>query len=218
MAYIYKITNKINGKSYIGKTELAEPKKRFKRHILDSRKEACKNRPLYRAFNKYGVDNFELQILEESENVSGLEVYYIEKYNTYGNKGYNATKGGDGKKLFDYKAIEDLIIAGLTTREITKKLNCGKHTVRNVAKAKQITLNVSKNGLQLQMEASKKTINQLSLEGKYIQTFDSYADAARWLKQNNYSTGAESGIRQKIGLVCNGKRVTAFKFKWEFKK
>ena len=218
MAYIYKITNKLNDKCYIGKTELSNPEKRFKQHVSDSKKERCKDRPLYRAFNKYGVDNFDFQILEETENASELEIYYIKKYNSYGRNGYNATKGGDGKRLFDYKVIEDLIIAGLTAREITEELNCGKDTVRNVAKAKQISLSPDKNNLQLQMEASKKAINQLSLEGKYIQSFDSYADAARWLKQNNYSTGAESGIRQKIGLVCNGKRVTAFKFKWEFKK
>ena len=38
MGYIYKITNKINNKKYIGKTEYAEPIKRFKEHISDSKK------------------------------------------------------------------------------------------------------------------------------------------------------------------------------------
>lgn len=43
MAYIYKITNKLNGKSYIGKTELNNPIDRYKEHIADSKKEMKKD-------------------------------------------------------------------------------------------------------------------------------------------------------------------------------
>ena len=52
MAYIYKITNLINGKVYIGKTSEKTIEERFKIHIKDSKKEHCEKRPLYDAMNK----------------------------------------------------------------------------------------------------------------------------------------------------------------------
>ena len=51
MAYIYKITNKINGKIYVGET--CNVNKRWKEHLHAAKKNICKNRPLYKAINKY---------------------------------------------------------------------------------------------------------------------------------------------------------------------
>lgn len=50
MSLIYKITNDVNGKIYVGKTEYSEDI-RFKQHINDSKKDRCKNRPFYKAIN-----------------------------------------------------------------------------------------------------------------------------------------------------------------------
>ena len=57
MAYIYKITNDINGKIYIGKT-YNSIEKRFKEHCKDRLKRKCEQRPLYSAMNKYGIEHF----------------------------------------------------------------------------------------------------------------------------------------------------------------
>lgn len=64
--------------------------------------------------NKYGVENFSLTVLKECsiEELSKYEMYYIDKLNTY-HYGYNATKGGDGKFLFDYDKIVELYKNGL---------------------------------------------------------------------------------------------------------
>lgn len=67
MSYIYKITNLINGKMYIGKTS-SSIEKRWREHISDSQKERCEKRPLYDAFNKYGIKNFQIEEVEEVEN------------------------------------------------------------------------------------------------------------------------------------------------------
>lgn len=64
MAYIYKITNTINNKLYIGKT-VNTIEKRFNQHKNESKTERSKKRPLYRAINKYGIENFEIEIIEE---------------------------------------------------------------------------------------------------------------------------------------------------------
>ena len=61
MSFIYKITNQINGKSYIGKTNLPSIQERFKEHISDSKRARMEKRPLYSAMNKYGIENFKIE-------------------------------------------------------------------------------------------------------------------------------------------------------------
>lgn len=76
MSYIYVITNEINGKQYVGKTN-DSVEKRFKEHINDSKKERCEKRPLYNAMNKYGAENFSISVLEEcsAEESANREIY-----------------------------------------------------------------------------------------------------------------------------------------------
>lgn len=109
MGYIYAITNKINGKQYVGKTTLTVAD-RWKQHIHDSKTRKGEIRPLYSAFKKYGIENFKIEELEKCSNdiLSDREIYWIDKLDTY-NNGYNATFGGDGKILYDYKKILTLI-------------------------------------------------------------------------------------------------------------
>jgi len=64
MSYIYAITNNINGKQYVGKTNFSL-QKRFQEHIRDSKQRIKEHRPLYNAFNKYGIENFSIKVLEE---------------------------------------------------------------------------------------------------------------------------------------------------------
>lgn len=97
MYKLYKITNSVNNKLYIGITKLSV-KQRWAQHIKDS---AIPTYPLHRAISKYGVDNFVVEILVESEDrsyISGLEEPAIQKYNSRAN-GYNVAKGGYGGDL-----------------------------------------------------------------------------------------------------------------------
>jgi len=93
--YIYKITNSINGKIYIGKTK--DVKNRWAKHIAMARKKV--NRYLYDAMNCYGYDNFTIEVIEEcdSASVDERERYYICLYDTTNKaNGYNMTLGGEG--------------------------------------------------------------------------------------------------------------------------
>lgn len=94
MTGIYKITNLINGNSYIGLSTHIED--RWKYHQTKYNWEREKDKTLYQAFIKYGVENFSFEILEEClpEELSEKEKFYINKYNTYKN-GYNMTAGGE---------------------------------------------------------------------------------------------------------------------------
>lgn len=93
MIGIYKITNKINQNSYIGQS--SNINKRWKNHIIASNNpnDKCYNYPLYRAFRKYGIENFSFEILEEcSQNeLNYKEIYWIKHFSPI----YNQTTGGD---------------------------------------------------------------------------------------------------------------------------
>lgn len=85
---IYKITNKINDFFYIGKTTKSA-EERFNRHFHNHKNG---NTYLYRAMRKYGFDNFQIEVLEQTELLNEREIYWIETLNPQ----YNMTKGGDG--------------------------------------------------------------------------------------------------------------------------
>lgn len=100
---VYRATNKINGKMYIGIT-CRKLKERIWQHKHESEKldSPTYNTPFKRAIRKYGIDNFNFEILEENLNqleASKKEIYYIKKFNTYCNyinsNGYNASSGGE---------------------------------------------------------------------------------------------------------------------------
>jgi hypothetical protein len=94
---IYRIFNINTGKSYIGKT-YSGFYRRLQQHINDTKR--YPNRPLYRAFNKYGINAFSAEILGEysQDILEDKEIQFISAYNSYGATGYNATLGGEGRR------------------------------------------------------------------------------------------------------------------------
>ena len=96
---IYKITNLINQKIYIGLTTCTL-KERWQNH-----KGCVKSDPrhLYRSMRKYGIENFKIEIVEETdslEKLAQLEDYYINLYNSRDpNVGYNLSAGGQTNQL-----------------------------------------------------------------------------------------------------------------------
>lgn len=92
MGLIYKITNKINGHSYIGKT-VQQIEDRFKGHLKSVR--SNQNGLLHKAIRKYGKDNFLIEILQdniENSELDKIEIKCIDEYEPY----YNMTAGGNG--------------------------------------------------------------------------------------------------------------------------
>ena len=100
MGYIYKITNKINEKVYIGLTTLTV-NDRWKGHLDSARRNNQK--PLYCAIRKYGIENFKIEEIDRTEDfakLGELERKYIEQYKSYDKHyGYNLTRGGEHNQL-----------------------------------------------------------------------------------------------------------------------
>jgi group I intron endonuclease len=114
---IYKITNVVNGKVYIGQSVNIE--KRFINHKSSAynSKNKSYDYPLPRAIRKYGFENFQFEILEECsiDELNDKERWYIAQYHAHGPRGYNQDDGGDQASHYN-KLSDDLV------SEIIKKL------------------------------------------------------------------------------------------------
>lgn len=135
---IYKITNKIDGKSYIGQSRNIE--KRWQAHRTKSFQENdhSYNTPFYRAIRKYGIDNFTFEIIEECKisELNEKEKYWIQKYDTFFN-GYNLTLGGDGGGSSVNKdniigIIKDLETTLMKHKDIAEKWNVSTEMVQGI--------------------------------------------------------------------------------------
>lgn len=95
---IYKITNKINNKIYIGQTT-ESLNKRWKRHISEYH---IRNMYISRAISKYGVDKFQIEEICQCFSIDELnekEIFYINAYNSLSPNGYNLKIGGKNSRL-----------------------------------------------------------------------------------------------------------------------
>lgn len=130
MGYIYKIINNINGKIYIGQTRFTIEERWYghKKAYINGKKY-----PLYLAFDKYGINNFSISVIEKCDNndLDLLEEYWIKYYDSY-NNGYNATTGGkSGRHLSEdlILKIKTLFENGKTITEISNILSIRRGTI-----------------------------------------------------------------------------------------
>lgn len=156
MIGIYKFTNKINGKVYIGQS--VNLKQRYAGHKSASfnEKAADYNTQFHQAARKYGWENFDYEILVEvSEEeyqknckiLDDLEKYFIEYYNSYKN-GYNATAGG--RENFDVEGAkgEKNGRALLTKQDVIYIRECYNNHVRFKTIYEEYKDRISRRGLE----------------------------------------------------------------------
>jgi group I intron endonuclease len=96
---VYKITNSLNGKSYVGQTTKKNPKKRWEHHKFESRTE--KHHPLYNSMRKNGIKNFTFRVIvrcdsqQQLDNAECMCIRVLKSLQTQ--SGYNLELGGHGR-------------------------------------------------------------------------------------------------------------------------
>lgn len=102
---VYKITNMINGKAYVGIT-IRKIERRISAHFAEANRGS--DLIIHRALKKYGIDCFSYDIIEKNkkwEELCELEKYYIKYFNCKKPNGYNLTDGGEG--ILGYKWTDE---------------------------------------------------------------------------------------------------------------
>ena len=211
MGFIYKVTNNINGKVYIGKT-VETVEQRWKEHLLMQRRSVAKDRTFYKALKKYGVSNFSLETLEEvnnSEQLNEREKYWIQYYHSYvGEKpcrGYNETKGGDGTLKYNYDLLCADYLKTHSYSQTARNMNCHMTTVRNACKC---------NHIDLPNKFAGRSINMLDDDRNVIDSFKSIRKAAEFIclfQNRNLQT-----VRKRLTYLVNHRQnQKAYGYYWE---
>lgn len=210
MGYIQKITNKVNGHVQIGQTNISV-EERFKAHCYCSfnhRQTKEKDEyfyPLHQAIRKYGIENFQLDILEECSQdlLNEREIYWIEYYNSYYN-GYNATLGGDGNSKYNYDEIVNFFLQNNYSISLTcQHFKIYDQVVYSALKSK----NIDYKALSRNKNIKSKTNNNKKI--KMVETniiFNSMSEINSYFKKK-----AGPNVRRCL----NGITEKAYGYHWE---
>lgn len=217
---IYKITNKILEKSYVGQSIHIED--RWKEHLWGKG-----NADLYVDFHKYGVENFTFEILEicNKELLLEREKYWIAFYDTYHN-GYNMNDGGDnshfaitktkkivycydldGNFITEYESLSEAERqTGIPNSNISRAISTGGRTQKylwSYEKLPHINKYKRKTG---KVPHKTKKVGQFSKTNELLEIYNSLIEAKE-------KTGISDA---SISQVCHQKRKTAGGFIWKF--
>lgn len=189
---IYKITNLVNGKLYVGSSVNLD--KRIYEHFRTLNKNEHSNIHLQRAFNKYGKENFVSEILDYVSHKSELkyrEQYWMDKYNW------------------------DMLYNIAPFAENTTGIPCSKETRKKIANSLKgkprptyVTAKINKT-LQEKYggQHNRKPVYQVDKNtDKILNRFDSIRLASK------YANGSESSIV----ACCKGKAKTCAGYKWKY--
>lgn len=217
---VYKHTNKINGKVYIGITHYSNPNKRwcgghgYNHSILFNR-----------AIVKYGWDSFTHEILYtglSKEEACNLERSLIEEYKKRGIS-YNIAKGGEGVESFaeetkeklrqytpwikgrrhDYKTREKIRAAA---KKLWKEKRETIIEAMKKAPRKKRTWIPNKEFRKFQSDRFSKAINCYDLFGHYLTTYKSSVEAEKVLKVD----------LSHIAEVVSGRRKSCGGYQWRY--
>ena len=200
--YIYKITNIIDGKSYIGVTSRTV-KDRLKGHLYKGLQDY---KYLHNAINKHGKDNFTVSILYENEDIEHtknvIEPLCIQIFNTHysGGCGYNLTYGGEGTRGYAHTKEAKSVIAEAARksaknrkpmpqerREKMSKQRLGKPS--NISDAGRLSCSV-KNSIDKKLRNPGAIAKQKSYEITYENgEIEVIKNMRQFCKNNGYSVG-----------------------------
>ena len=177
---IYKITNKIDGKCYIGQT-IKNAEERWREHQAHAfgTHPNDVNKTLYKAIRKYGLENFTFEVLQDNietyEQLDKAEIYWIDFYNSF-IKGYNETFGGQQyHKILPNKEIIEDYYKTRSARKTALNFRIDHSTVDDILNQNNIPRFTFRQSTGQRIKISKENFEK---------EFDSVKDCAEWFVNN----------------------------------
>lgn len=222
--FIYMYTSP-SGKKYIGQT-IKSLKERAKTKSGVGYKDCTL---FYRAIQKYEFSSFTYEILEECliEELDEKEIYFIKKYNSKAPNGYNSTEGGKNAwreksearkhKIYQYDLNGNFIREFESLVQAAKYMKTSYQSISAVLQRKRPQHNGyiyrypnedKPEPITVKKTGGRRTA-QYTLNNELIAIYPSANQAA-------LAIGKDSNAGRNIRMVCQGKRNTAYGFKWKF--
>lgn len=193
---IYKLTNRVNGKSYIGQT-IKTLNQRVHEHCVGP--PGC--RAIRRAIDKYGIDNFDKEIIikaQSREDLNELETKYILRYNSLSPNGYNLNTGGNSR---------------IASEETKKKLSIGIRKAHladpSIGKRSGLSRVGRSCSLETRLKLSKANKGQIPwIKGKHWS--EEYKKKLSEVQKGVVNKGRihSAEHNRKIGLASKGNKYT----------
>ena len=204
---VYKLTNTITGKFYIGSTHNLKARMKYHRYSHDRNP----NKELGTDIEKYGWHCFQVEVLEECtrDNVRDRERFYIESLHAV-ETGYNitrATKYEDWMRDYNKKMWKD---SEYRERKSKQSSEVQRRRLSNpeylAEKSKQ---------LRAYTDSIKRSVGMYSKTGELLHTFNGVREAERWLISVGITQSHNAS--SSISNCCNGGRhKTVYGYVWKY--
>lgn len=203
--FIYKATSKTTGKVYIGQSSqtLQDRINQHNSHAFNQQY----NYHFHSAIRKYGANDFIYEIIEDGiktiEELNIREKYWIAQYDSYYN-GYNSTFGGDGHQTRDDELITKLFNEGKSTEEICEITGYHRSTIYKSYKLNGLTEELRERRSQATKERCGQKVEQYTLDGKYIKTWESATECGKALGTQSLISALcrqEEGVLSAYGFL-----------------
>lgn len=191
--FIYKLTNILNNKIYIGLTT-ETISERCRKRIAEAKYKESRNSYILNAIRKHGSEVFKVEQLDTANTLEELqqkEIFYIQQYNsTDRNIGYNLTKGGEGN--LGLKMSDE-------TKEKIRQKHLGikwsddrklKHS--ELLKSKNIDYSKGKENCRIYNLKACKKVGKFDVDNKLVKIYNTIAEASK------YENVSRSTIQQRI--------------------
>jgi len=243
---VYLITNRVNGKRYVGIT-CRGYLERFKEHVHEA--VAGSTTILHNAIRKYGADSFDVILLETNvpdSDIEKREQYYIKLYSTFYTSGigYNMTEGGGGMSGYKHtEAAKKQISSSLTGHVFPESRNKKIQTAmigreykpewrKALSEARLGRFTGADNPFygkhhsattkdKVSDANTKHAVLQLDAVTKEpLQVFKNPGQAGQWIVDNGFSSALPSTCEGRISEVCRKGNLysTAYSFSWKFEE
>lgn len=210
--YIYILKNEKKNEVFIGNSTIPDLEKNFKKDYKIIGLEVLKNESLFNLLQKTTPNDWDVSLVDTVTKFTEVKDNENKLSQEYAFKNYKIISNKIKEKITDKDAIIELYKELQNITAVSKKANICVDTVRKILIENNIKI-ISSQEIMKNNYGTK--VNALSLDGKFIKSFQTMAEAIIFATGNDDARYIMYSTRH-ITAVCKGKRKSAYGYKWEY--